>query len=110
MTSEFTWLSGGPDEVPSTFQFQMAGAILKEEIYERTEDRGKGGMLLRYRTLEPALGVIEYDAILKVRELAESHTGFEAVREVRLLPGTSPDMLADIVRSETQFLKEHFAA
>jgi len=31
MTSEFEWLSGGSDDVPSTFQFVIAGATLKEE-------------------------------------------------------------------------------
>ena len=45
MTSDFKWLSGGPDEVPSTFQFRMAGATLKEEIYERTAEEAAG----RYR-------------------------------------------------------------
>ena len=38
LTSDFRWLSGGPEEVPSTFQFQMAGATIKEEIYERMEN------------------------------------------------------------------------
>ena len=109
MTSEFDWLSGGPDDVPSTFQFVVAGATLKEEIYERTSDLGGGDYCLRYRVLEPALGVVEYDAVLELQRLAEARTAFEAVREVRLEPGTSPDMLADMVRSETQRLKEHFA-
>jgi hypothetical protein len=40
LTSDFKWLSGGPDEVPSTFQFKLAGAILKEEIYDRTAEEG----------------------------------------------------------------------
>jgi Polyketide cyclase / dehydrase and lipid transport len=108
MTSEFEWLSGGPGHVPSTFQFAIAGATLKEEIYERTTDEGGDRYLVRYRALEPALGVVEYDAVLELRRLTPERTAFEAVREVRLEPGTTPEMLAEMVRSETQCLKEHF--
>jgi len=110
MTSEFEWLSGGSDDVPSTFQFVIAGATLKEEIYERTTNEGGDHYLLRYRALEPALGVIEYDAVLELQRLTAKGTAFEAVREVRLEPGNTPDMLAEMVRSETQCLKEYFKA
>ena len=110
MTSDFRWLSGGPDVVPSKFQFDMAGATLKEEIYEQKVDPGQGLYLLRYRTLEPALGVTEYDASLVLQQLPGTVTSFEAIREVRLEPGASPDMLANVVESETQCLKDYFAA
>ena len=109
LTSDFKWLSGAPDEVPSTFQFVVAGAILKEEIYERTVEEAAGRYRLRYRALEPALGVLEYDAVLELQRIAEAATAFSATREVRLAPGTAPDMLAGMVDSETQCLKEHFA-
>lgn len=108
MTRNFTWLSGSPEEVPSKFQFEIAGALLKEEIYERTGADGE--YLLRYRALEPALGVEEYDAILRLQRFAEGRTAFEAIREVRLQSGISPDMLTELVRSETQYLVDHFAA
>jgi hypothetical protein len=109
MTSNFQWVSGGPGVVPSKFQFDMAGATLKEEIYEQKVDLGQGLYLLRYRTLEPALGVVEYDAALFVQQLPGTGTSFEAIREVQLEPGTLPDMLADVVKSETQCLKCFFA-
>ncbi len=109
LTSDFKWLSGGPDEVPSTFQFEVAGATLKEEIYERTAEEGEGRYRLRYRALEPALGVLEYDAVLDLQRIAGARTAFSATREARLAPGTAPDMLAGMVQSETQCLKEHFA-
>ena len=108
LTSDFKWLSGGPDEVPSTFQFEVAGATLKEEIYERTEAAANGRYILRYRALEPALGVLEYDAVLELQRIAEVRTAFSATREVRLASGTAPDMLAGMVESETKCLKEHF--
>ncbi|MEZ5293800.1 MAG: hypothetical protein R2745_22140 [Vicinamibacterales bacterium] len=108
MTSNFRWLRGTPDEVPSQFQFEIAGIVLKEEIYERTH--GDGDYVLRYRALEPALGVLEYDAVLRLLTRPDGRTAFEAVRDVRLESGTPPDMLAEMVRSETQCLVDHFAA
>lgn len=110
LTSDFQWLSGGPDEVPSTFQFELAGATLKEEIYERSADREAGRYRLRYRALEPALGIVEYDAVIELQRVADTATAFSATREVRLAPGMAVDMLAGIVESETQCLKDHFAA
>ena len=110
LTSNFRWLSGSPDEVPSTFQFEVAGAILKEEIYERTADPEDGLYRLRYRAIEPALGVVEYDAVLELMRVSELRTAFAATREVRLEAGTSPEMLIEMVRSETQCLKDYFAA
>lgn len=91
-------------------QFDMAGATLKEKIYEQNVDLGQGRYLLRYRTLEPAFGVVEYDAAFVLEQLPGTGTRFEAVREVRLEPGASLDMLANVVQSETQSLKEHLAA
>ena len=109
LTSDFTWLSGGPDQVPSTFQFVVAGSILKEEVYERTAEEGAGRYRLHYRLLEPALGVLEYDAVLELQRIPGAHTAFSATREVRLAPGAAPGMLAGMVASETQCLKEYFA-
>ena len=107
MTSNFTWLSGRSGEAPSRFQFEIAGALLKEEIYELSG--ADGDYLLRYRALEPALGVEEYDAVLRLKQVAEHRTAFEAIREVRLESGASPGMLSELVRSETQCLVEHFS-
>lgn len=108
MARDFEWLSGSPDEVPSTFQFEVAGALVKEEIYERREDASSGRYILRYRTLEPALGILEYDAVLELARADDGRTDYSAVREVRLAPEATPDMLAEMVESETRVLVEHF--
>ena len=108
MTENFVWLTGGPGRAPSTFQFDVGGATLKEEIYELTEVDGLHR--LRYRALEPALGVLEYDAVLELAPAKGSGTAFSAERQVRLEPGTPPDMLTGMVEAETKCLKEHFAA
>ncbi len=109
MTSDFRWLSGGPREAPSTFEFTVAGAVLKEEIYELTADEESDRYRLRYRALEPALGLLEYDAVLDVEPTAGGRTVLEAARAVRLEPGSVPDMLAGMVDGEMQSLKDHFA-
>jgi hypothetical protein len=102
-------LHGGPDEVPSTFQFEVAGGILKEEIYERTAEPQAGQYRLRYRTLEPALGLLEYDALFELQQTDAARTAFTATREVQLAAGAAPEMLAAMIKSETQCLEQHFA-
>lgn len=108
MTSDFRWLSGGPRGSPSRFEFAVAGTVLKEEIYELTAEE-TGRYRLRYRALEPALGVLEYDAVLDVEPTSNGTTLLEAVRTVRLEPGGAPDMLAAMVDGEMQSLKDYFA-
>jgi len=108
VTSDFTWLTGGPDTVPSRFQFAVGGATLEEEIYERSADTSR--YVVRYRLLKPALGVLEYDAVFELRPLVGPGTAFSAIREVRLEPGSAPDALASLIQSETQRLREHFAS
>ena len=108
MTSQFEWFSGGPEITPSKFQFLIAGVFLKEEIYEMTSIGDDSSFTLRYRALEPALGVEEYDAVLELQGQSETTTEFKAVREVRLEAGSSPDMLVDMIKSETECLKAHF--
>lgn len=106
MTENFQWISGGPDEVPSQFQFELGGAVIKEEIYERTT---QDLHCLRYRTLEPSLGVFDYDAILELSPIDEHRTAFSAIREVTFEAGIEPDMLVEMVRSETKHLQDYFA-
>ena len=109
MPRDFRWLSGGPREAPSTFEFTVAGTVLKVEIYELTADEETNRYRLRYRALEPALGVLEYDAVLDVEPIAGRATALRAVRTVRLEPGSAPNMLAGMVDGEMQSLKDHFA-
>lgn len=106
-TSEFRWLKGDPDKVPSSFEFVMAGVSVKEEIYERVKKTAERYRLC-YKTLEPALGILEYDAVLELEEITDSQITFTATRYVRLASGSTVEMLAGMVESETQCLKEHF--
>lgn len=110
MTSDFRWLSGGPREAPSTFEFAVPGAVLKEEVYELTAHEGSDRYRVRYRALEPALGVLEYDAVLDIEPTAGGTTFFRAERRVLLEAGSTPDMLAGMVEGEMQALEDHFAA
>ncbi|MEJ2085814.1 MAG: protein kinase, partial [Acidobacteriota bacterium] len=110
LTDDFEWLTGGPGQVPSTFRFTIAETLIKEEIYERSVDEAAGSYRLRYRTLEPALGILEYDALFRLEAIGGAKTAFSAVREVRLEPGSGPEQLAGIIADETRRLREHFAA
>ena len=106
LTSKFIWMSGGPNEAPSKFHFEMADVTIKEEIYEMTRD--EESYRLCYKTLEPALGIVDYDAILELYPTSKNNTAFSAAREVTFAPGSGPEMLADMVKSETQCLKDYF--
>ena len=106
VTENFQWLNGSPDHIPSSFQFEIGGVIIKEEIYER---KTKSVHRLRYRTLGPALGVVDYDAIIDLHPISNRQTVFLATRVVTFEPGVTPDMLADMVRSETKNLQTYFS-
>ena len=110
MTSGFRWISGGPRKSPSRFEFAVAGTVLKEEIYELTADPQAGRYRVCYRALEPALGVLEYDAVLDATSPDGRTTLLETRRAVQLEAGSGPDMLAAMIDGEMQSLKDHFAA
>lgn len=110
MTRDFRWLSGGPGEAPSTFEFAVGDAVLREEVYELSNEPDPGRYRLSYRALEPALGVLEYDAVLDVRPATAGGTRLDTRRVVRLEPGASPDMLAGMIEGEMQALRDHFAS
>ena len=109
MTSDFNWVSGGPGESPSEFAFTVAGSVLREEIYELTADKQARRYRARYRALEPALGVLEYDAVLDVASGDGATTVLDTSRVVRLEAGSAPDLLAGMIDGEMQSLKDHFA-
>lgn len=105
LVSDFEWLNGGSrDRVPARFQFVASGALLREEVYHRSDDE----YVLRYRVLEPALGILEYDAELKLAPISDEQTVYTATRQLTLEPGAI-DGLAGLAALETQNLKTHFA-
>lgn len=105
LTSDFEWLHGGsPDRVPSQFRFVSSGATLVEEIYHRSDDEH----VLRYRVVEPVLGILEYDAELRLTPISDAQTAYTATRKVTLEPGTM-DSLRGLAFLETQNMKNHFA-
>lgn len=105
VASEFEWLNGGgPGRVPSTFQFVASGTRIVEEVYELDRARGT----LRYRVLEPALGILVYDSALELAPISDRQTRYTSRREATLEPGAI-DGLAGLIELETQNLKNHFA-
>lgn len=105
MTSNFEWLDGGsPGKVPSKFQFDVSGTTVVEEVYYRR----KANYTMRYRLLEPGLGIIALDGEVKLTPISNKKTRYEASREVTLEPGVI-DGFADLIAVETQTLQSHFA-
>lgn len=105
LSSDFEWLGGGgPGRVPSTFQFLASGALLQEEVYEI--DRARG--IMRYRMLEPALGIRVYDSVLTLEPISDRQTRFTSHRSLTVDPGAR-EGLVGLVQLETQNLKDHFA-
>lgn len=104
-TGNFTWLDGGgPGKAPVRFQLSIGGQRLLEEVYHRDPDRH----LLRYRVLEPALGIVEYDAVFELAPKPDGRTLYSVYREVTLEPGAL-DGLVGLIQMETQNMKQHFA-
>lgn len=110
MTSDFEWVEGGPGQAPSTLRFAVGDSLLDEEIYEMSADEEQGAYLLRYRLLEPALGLREYDAAVELDEVSDDRTAFKAIRQVRFEPGADPGGLVGMIETETRRLQEHFAS
>lgn len=104
VASDFEWLDGSPERVPSRFQFVASGTKIREEIYHRDEAEH----LLRYRMLEPALGILEYDSALQLTPISDEQTVYTATRIMRIEPDAL-DGLAGLIALETQNLKTHFA-
>jgi hypothetical protein len=105
LTSDFEWLNGGtPDRVPSQFRFVSGGAYVVEEVYHRSDDEH----VLRYRVLEPVLGILELDSELRLTPISDAQTAYTATRKITLEPGTI-DGLGALVSLETQNMKNYFA-
>lgn len=105
VTSDFEWLHGGnPDRVPSQFRFASGGAYVVEELYQRSDDEH----VLRYRVLEPVLGILDYDSELRLTPISDAQTAYTATRKMTLEPGAI-DSLRGLVSLETQNMKNYFA-
>ena len=101
----FEWLNGGgPGQAPVRFQLSISGQRLLEEVYHRDP----GNHSLRYRMLEPALGILEYDAVFELAPKSDGQTLYSVYREVTLEPGALDGILG-LIQLETQNMKEHFA-
>lgn len=103
VATNFQWICGGPHQIPSTFKFTTSGEIVKEEIYYRSEYKHK----LRYRVLEPALGILEYDSIIDLDPVWSNKTHYKATRFVTLEPGAL-EGLVDLFELETGNIKDYF--
>jgi hypothetical protein len=105
VAADFQWLNGGsPGQIPSTFQFAVGDTIILEEVYARDKD----DYTMRYHLLEPALGIVSYDALFELAPISNEQTAYSITREVTLEPGVI-DGLAGLIAVETQNMQDHFA-
>ncbi|WP_437726278.1 hypothetical protein [Sorangium sp. So ce861] len=80
----FLWLNGGgPETIPSTYQFTSGGVTLLEEIIYRSEAHHQ----ILVRLLEPAFGMEQYYALGDLTQCGDQ-TVLEYTRYLELAPGT----------------------
>jgi hypothetical protein len=104
LATDFEWLNGGgPEQIPSSFQFVSGGSVVEEEIYYRNSSTHT----LRYQLLTPVLGIQEYDAQISLVSLSQNATLFVVVREVELDPGVI-EGLVDLIELETNNVHDYF--
>jgi hypothetical protein len=104
LVSDFEWLNGGgPEQIPSTFQFVTGGTTVVEEIYYRNDS----AYTLRYRLVDPALGIQEYDAQISLIPLSQDKALYFLFREVTVDPGVIGG-LVDLTEIETLNINNYF--
>ncbi|AGP34712.1 hypothetical protein BE04_04715 [Sorangium cellulosum] len=80
----FLWLNGGgPETIPSAYQFTSGGVTLVEEIIYRSEAHHQ----ILVRLLEPAFGMEQYYALGDLTPCGDQ-TVLEYTRYLELAPGT----------------------
>jgi hypothetical protein len=101
----FVWLDdGGPDMIPSRFQCTLENSTLIEEVVFRDDLE----YVLRYRLVQPALGMRELVAACKLTALHGRKTLLELSRDLLLEEAISIDTLRESAEKESHLLRAHF--
>ncbi len=101
----FVWLDGGgPERVPSRFRCAFENSTLLEEV----EFRDDAGYVLRYRLVEPLLGIEEFVASAKLTSLDGTKTVIELTRDMKLQESVSVEELRQSLEKELGLLQAHF--
>lgn len=105
VAEDFQWVDGGgPERVPSRFQFVVSGTTIHEEVYARDQRRHS----VRYRLLVPALGIASYDAEVKLLSADKNQTTLVFARDITFDAGADPTPLTDLIGTEGIAIRDHF--
>ncbi|WP_437969410.1 hypothetical protein WMF04_08970 [Sorangium sp. So ce260] len=101
----FMWLNGGgPETIPSTYQFTSGGVTLLEEIIYRSEAHHQ----ILVRLLEPAFGMEQYYALGDLTQCGDQ-TVLEYTRYLELAPGTDIEIFRALFTQEFIDIPAYFA-
>ncbi|XXX79437.1 hypothetical protein WMF30_11740 [Sorangium sp. So ce134] len=101
----FVWLNGGgPETIPSTYQFTSGGVTLLEEIIYRSEAHHQ----ILVRLLAPAFGMEQYYALGDLTPCGDQ-TVLEYTRYLELAPGTDIEFFRALFTQEFIDIPAYFA-
>lgn len=101
----FMWLDGGgPEVVPSRFQFAVGGTVVPEEIIHRSEQPHQ----ILVRLVEPAVGLRQYYAFGNLKKTCGNRTLMEYSRHLDLDPATDPESFKSLFTQEFIDLVAYF--
>ncbi|KYF52948.1 hypothetical protein BE08_32275 [Sorangium cellulosum] len=93
----FMWLDGGgPETIPSRFQFSAGADTLVEEIIYRSETEKQ----ILVRLVEPVLGMQQYYAFGDLTRACGDRTVLEYTRYLELAPGTDIEFFRALFTQE----------
>jgi hypothetical protein len=100
----FMWLNGGgPETVPSLYQFSVGDATLLEEVAYRSDPHHQ----VLYRLVNPAFGMQQYYAGANLTRCGQKTT-LEYVRYLELQPGVSVTGLEQTAAQEFMAIEAYF--
>ncbi|WP_437652440.1 hypothetical protein [Sorangium sp. So ce1182] len=95
----FMWEDGGgPEVIPSRYQFTSGGITLHEEIIYRSEEENQ--ILVRLVEPVPELGMEQYYAFGDATPVCGNKTLLEYTRYIELAPGTDPEFFRALFTQE----------
>ncbi|HLL01954.1 MAG TPA: SRPBCC family protein [Myxococcaceae bacterium] len=105
-TVPFEWLDGGGvSKVPSRYQLTVGDTRLVEELDYRDER----DHTLRYHLITPGLGMVAYEAEVKLTQAGEGRTRVDYQRDFTMQPGAGVDALTQLSHQEFADMRKHFA-
>lgn len=100
----FTWVNGGgPEKIPSLYQFSVGDATLLEEAVYRSDPHHQ----VLYRLVNPAFGMQQYYAAGILTRCGQK-TSLEYVRYIELEPGVSVTGLQQTAAQEFMAIEAYF--